>query len=288
MALKRWVPWWAKIGAKILLSRTGIDYTRWQRLGLFVHGAMDRPAYALGVVRAHLARVGWSDCRGRTVLELGPGDSLATALIARALGATRVYLVDAGRFATADLAPYRELQRLLEEEGLDPPDVASSGSLDEMLRRCEAEYFVNGLDGLRRVAAGSVDLLFSQAVLEHVRLCEFDETQREIRRVLAPGGVASHQVDLKDHVGGALNSLRFSHARWEGPLLSQSGFYTNRLRFSEILASMDRAGLVAEVTDAQRWRALPTPKDRMALHFRRMSNDELAIKQFDCIARPRA
>ena len=287
MSVKSLVPWWGKIAAKVVLSRLRVNYGRWRQWGLFVHGQMDRPAYAHGVVMSHLARVGWTSLDGKVVLELGPGDSLATAVIARALGASRTYLVDAGPFATFDPAAYTALQQYLETQGLRPPDVGRCSSRDEMLALCGAEYFTDGLEGLRRVPAQSVDRVFSQAVLEHVRRAEFDDTQREVARVLKTDGIASHQVDLKDHLGGALNSLRISESTWEADWMVASGFYTNRLRFSEVLDSMRRAGLAPETTDVQRFAALPTPRPRLAPHFRAMTDDELLVKQFDCIARRR-
>lgn len=285
MSVKRWLPWWAKITAKLVLSRLGIDYRSWQRWGFFVHGAMDDPAYALQVVRSHLARVGRTDLRDAVVLELGPGDSLATAVIAPALGASSVYLVDAGDFARRETSAYVELQGYLRAQGLQPPEVSRCTSRDEMLARCRARYLTHGLDDLRRVPTGSVDLVFSQAVLEHVRLAEFDDTQREIRRLLRPAGVASHQVDLKDHLGGALNHLRFDDERWEADWMASSGFYTNRLRYSDVLASMRRAGLEPETTEIERWPSLPTAHQRLAARFRAMSDEELRVKQFDCVAR---
>lgn len=285
MNAKRFVPWWLKIAAKVVLSRMRIDYGRWQRLGLFVHGGMNRPEYALQVVMSHLGRVGWTTLGGKTVLELGPGDSLASAVIARALGSQQVYLVDAGDFAAAEPTIYVELQRYLESQGLQPPDLAACSTRDEMLTACRAEYITSGLKGLRRVPSMSVDLVFSQAVLEHIRLAEFDETHREVRRVLRSDGLASHQVDLKDHLGGALNSLRFSAATWEAEWMVSSGFYTNRLRYSQVVAAMTRAGLLPETTDIQRWDALPTARTKLAPPFRSMSDNELRVQQFDCVAR---
>jgi SAM-dependent methyltransferase len=285
MSVRQLVPWWAKITAKLALSRLGIDYRRWQRWGCFVHGAMDQPAYALQVVRSHLARVGRAHLDGAVVLELGPGDSLATALIASALGAAAVYLVDAGDFAKVETAAYVELHSYLQGQGLRPPDVSRCSSRAEMLERCAASYLTDGLGDLRQMPSASVDLVFSQAVLEHVRLAEFDATQREIRRVLRPAGVSSHQVDLKDHLGGALNHLRFDAATWEAGWMASSGFYTNRLRYSEVLASMRAAGLAPEVTAVDRWSSLPTPRRWLAPHFREMSDEELMVKQFDCVAR---
>jgi hypothetical protein len=285
VSVKQLVPWWAKIGAKVVLSRSRLDYGWWQRLGLFVHGQMDRPAYAYQVVRSHLERVGWTDLAGRTIVELGPGDSLATAVIAKALGAERCYLSDAGPFANAEPATYIGLQDFLASQGLHAPDLKSCTSLSDILAACNATYLTNGVQDLASIPGDSVDLVFSQAVLEHVRLADFAETQRQTARMLRRNGVASHQVDLKDHLAGSLNNLRFDQRTWEAEWMAQSGFYTNRLRFSEILAIVREAGLEPEVTDVQRWPRLPIPRRKLAPHFAAMSDQELTVTQFDFIAR---
>jgi len=41
--------------------------------------------------------------------------------------------------------------------------------------------------------------------------------------------------------------MRFSTQAWESPLMAQSGFYTNRLRFSEMLNIFKEAGFRTEV-----------------------------------------
>jgi hypothetical protein len=51
------------------------------------------------------------------------------------------------------------------------------------------------------------------------------------------------------------------------------------------VTSMQKAGLVPTVTDVQRWPVLPTPRPKMATQFRAMSDSELTVHQFDCIAR---
>lgn len=45
MSLRSLVPWYARIGAKLMLSRLPAAYSMWRRLGCFSHGAMDRPDY---------------------------------------------------------------------------------------------------------------------------------------------------------------------------------------------------------------------------------------------------
>lgn len=274
------------MGGKIVLSRLPAGYRVWERLGLFVHGAMDDPGYAWRVVTEHVARAGWSDLRDRVVVELGPGDSLATALIGRALGAREIWLVDAGAFARTDLPPYIRLAGFLRSKGLAVPPVQTFKSTDEMLGACSARYLTNGLTGLAEIPSQHVDLVFSQAVLEHVRLREFPRLLTEMRRLLRPDGVASHQVDLKDHLAASLNHLRFDEQRWESEFMARSGFYTNRLRRATIVELFEAAGFTTRVDGVRRWPSVPLPRAALAPAFRDLPDEELTISQFDIVATP--
>lgn len=103
------IPWWSKIIIKVILSRMPFGYCLWQRLGLFRHGKMDASDYAIGVFNSHIERAGLrGTLLGKTILELGPGDSIATAIIANAYGA-RAILVDTATFVRTDIGVYLEL-----------------------------------------------------------------------------------------------------------------------------------------------------------------------------------
>jgi SAM-dependent methyltransferase len=279
------IPWWAKLGAKLVLSRLPFRYAIWQRLGLFRHGAMDASEYALRVFHGHIERAGLKNqLRGKTVLEVGPGDSIASAIIAAAHGAKSI-LVDTGRFVRADIEPYLQLECALNDSGMPPPPILGCRNINEILDRCNAQYLTNGTGSLRRIKSESVDLVFSQAVLEHVRKRDVPETIRECRRILAPGGVCSHQVDLRDHLGGALNNLRFSESVWESEFFSTSGFYTNRISYSQMLDVFRRACFQVEVVDVRRWAVLPTPRNRLAKEFRDMPEEDLRVSGFAVLLR---
>ena len=47
--LKQYVPWWGKLGSKLVLARVPLTYAIWRRIGLFEHGAMLDGDYARGV-----------------------------------------------------------------------------------------------------------------------------------------------------------------------------------------------------------------------------------------------
>ena len=150
MNLKQHIPWWAKIHLKLVLSRLPVDYRFWQRLELFQHGKMEQPEYAWEVFQSHLQAAGIQfDTEDYCALELGPGDSLFSALNANAYGATSIILADVGRFARRDLLPYHSMAAFLTKRGLDVPDISAASSIEEVLKACNAQYLTTGLKALR-------------------------------------------------------------------------------------------------------------------------------------------
>ncbi len=287
-SLKQHVPWWAKVGLKVALSRVPMPYSLWRKAGLFVHGTMESPSYAHDVFLRHFERTGLRErATPFTCLEVGPGDSLFSALTAKAHGAERTWLVDAGAFARDDLQPYRTMAEWLRSSRLPVPDLAGCMTVADVLDRCNATYLTQGLASMRTVPSASVDWIWSQAVLEHIRAGEFAEFVREMHRVLKPDGVASHRVDLQDHLGGSLNNLRFSDATWDGGLFRNAGFYTNRIRFGEMCRIFEEAGFDAQLVVVDKWPALPVPRGAMAARFQSLPDDDLCVRGFDVLLRKR-
>jgi len=284
--MKRLFPWWAKIIIKIMLSRMPLHYSYFARIGLFRHGRMDSPEYALQVFRKHFDRSEFPKKEGDFVaLELGPGDSFVSAIVANAYGASKCYMVDAGNFAVDDIKVYRRIIENLQSTGIDAGHDGDCASIEELLEQVGGIYLTNGLQSLQSIPDDSVDFIWSQAVLEHVRLEEFDETMYELRRILRPNGAASHRVDLKDHLGGALNNLRFSTRAWESDWLAKSGFYTNRIRYSDMIDRFGRASFDVDVLNLDHWQELPTPREKISKDFLQLSDDELCISGFDVLLR---
>jgi SAM-dependent methyltransferase len=285
-AFSKRLPWWLKMWSKVALSRLPVTYQAWQRIGIFRHGEMDAPDYALRVFDIHVANCGMQGALdGKRVLELGPGDSVATAIIAYSYGA-RAILVDTGRFASNQPVLYKRLAHELNRRGLKPPLLDGADDIEEVVQRCGASYLTGGLHDVKKISDQSVDLIFSQAVLEHVRRHQFDELMRECRRVLVNTGAASHVVDLKDHLGGGANNLRISHQLWESDLLSNSGFYTNRLRCAEMLASMTKAGFVVSRINRQSHDKLPISRHHVHPDIVITSDEDLLIKEIKVLLLP--
>ena len=227
---------------------------------------MDNFGYAVRVFKQHIER-GYSidSLKGKVVLEIGPGDSVATAIIASAYGA-RAVLIDVAPFASKDLSFYYGLSDFLKGIGGSPPDINSCSSVDEILKVCSAEYLTNGLKSISSLNEDSIDFIFSQAVLEHIRKQEFLEFMSQCRRVLKPSGISSHTVDLKDHLGGSLNNLHFSEKLWESELFKLAGFNI-------------------DVISVSRWKSLPTAKSKLSWPFRELTDEQLCISGFNVVCK---
>jgi hypothetical protein len=278
------VPWQVKIAAKIVLARLPVTYHTWEKIGLFKQGGMERPDYALNIFHRHFDAVRFPGKAGEFVaLELGPGDSVCSALIAQTCGASRTYLVDVERCVSSDLSVYRRMESHLRQLGLNPANLDHCRNLDDVAEACAAVYLTEGLASLRRIPSASVDFVWSQAVLPYVRRKEFPAYLRELRRIQRRDGIGSHCIPVKDVLGGNLDDLRFSERVWESPFMSKSRFYTNRLRYLELLQLFRDAGFEPEVVHEVRWKKLPTPRRKMAKEFAALPEEDLQVSEFDVL-----
>ena len=66
----------------------------------------------------------------------------------------------------------------------------------------------------------------------------------------------------------------------------RSGFYSNRLRLSELVDLCRRCGLRAEVDELNSWPALPLPRSALAHPYREMPDNELRVATVRLILHP--
>ena len=285
MNIKTNIPWLFKIIAKIILSELPVNYSFWRLLNIFRHGAMEEPAYAFNIFKKHFKN--YKNKKTNFVaLELGPGDSLFSALTAHAFGSKSFYLIDTRNFAQNDIRYYKRLATYLINKGFNIPDLAGIKNLNDYLSLCNAQYYTSGLNSFQLIEDGSIDFIYSQAVLEHIKKADFLNTMIQLRRVIKPDGACSHTIDLQDHLGGSLNNLRFKESTWESDIISNAGFYTNRIRYNEMLNLFYKAGFKVKVIKVKKWKKLPLPKSKMSKQFKILSSKELCVSGFDVILKP--
>ncbi len=237
------------------------------------------------------ARVG-ARFEGARVLELGAGYTLIPGLLLHAHGAAQYTAVDLYPALTTRSAIYRRARNLFAMN----PFKSDPGETELALRRFDAAADLSGpevrLDSDRvsllhpvdasclPFADGAFDLLLSHAAFEHFR--DPATAAREAARVLAPGGLALHQVDLRDHrdFSRPHESLTMSDEAWERSFQrpDQAHMFTNRLRLGELRRLFQESGCeVLEVDVGMRAPVDPALRQRLAHRFRRMSDEELSV-----------
>lgn len=272
--------------------------------------------------------VGWFEAHagglaGKRVLELGPGHSLAIPALLVTAGVKTYTGVDLFPIARTDPAIYRQLRAdLAAPVGLLPtisPEARAALATARVasLERLDAVVQADGeravFDASRLILRcpvdasrlpfeeASFDVCLSKSSFEHFR--DPDAAARESVRVLAPGGVGFHDIDLGDHRDRSKprDFLRWDAPTWEscfdaavGPLPpgleKRDPFeFTNRRRVSDYVAAFRATG--AEVTVQVLARApLGTPElDSLHPSFRARSSEDLeVIRALFVVRRPPA
>ena len=219
----------------------------------------------------------------RSVLEIGPGDSLGVGLMALLTGSERYIAIDAVRHASpeSNLTVFHELVTLLRNRTpipfdgdcavirpeLDhygfPHDLFSDLSLSLALAPERLEKYKNLLltpekggaiqyfapfGEMSAIEPESIDWIFSQAVLEHVD--SLTETYRDFFRCLKPGCVMTHQVDFQCHETSTEWNGHWSYSKWLWALMrGRRPWFINRLPYSVHLQMQKQIGfeLCAEI-----------------------------------------
>jgi SAM-dependent methyltransferase len=240
---------------------------------------------------------------GAMIVELGPGRAPEVTGAFVLAGADEAIGLDVALQVPADATAagrYRELADALARG--EAPMFSRAVGLDgatmkarlAALTECWPARF-EIYDGVHiPLPTSSVDLVLSNAVLEHVR--QPRELVFEMHRVLKPGGVAVHVIDLRDHLhirdaneveGDWLEALRHSDRAFRAMFFNRST-YINRLRARDWRMVFEMAGF-----EIARWTArtleLPPGFDRTALNERwaDLPEEELRIAGVQLAARAR-
>jgi hypothetical protein len=198
-------------------------------------GGTDSARYCYAVWMRHLVMAhqnGLSTCP-EVVAELGPGDSLGAGLAALLSGASRYCAMDVLEYANTEsnLAILDELVTLFRDRTAIPdekefpvvkPFLGNYGFPHEILdeARMAAALSPERVSKIRKsvvqvgtpesmvayiapwndasaIRSESVDMIFSQAVLEHVN--DLPATYGALHAWLKPNGTVSNQIDFKSH-----------------------------------------------------------------------------------------
>ncbi|OGS04758.1 MAG: hypothetical protein A3G41_02225 [Elusimicrobia bacterium RIFCSPLOWO2_12_FULL_59_9] len=252
--------------------------------------------YCRGVFEGHLKALDAGDpeaaLRDKRVVELGPGDTLATGLLCLAHGARSYVAVD--RFAfRLDTEKNSAMYALL----LDSLQGSPRRRLEALLRREGGRFRLapERIQVLREPAESfqlsePADLLMSQAVLEHVR--DLASVFARMGAACRPGGSMVHVVDLSDHglyPGRPFKFLSFSPGLWTAMHAFRGSPNRERLpRYRQLLAQ-NRFDLTRlDVRAAASTEELREARPRLHPAFGSIPDEDLGVLSFHFAAQKQA
>ena len=247
--------------------------------------------------------------RGATLLEMGTGWYPTFPFCLYLAGAARVYSVDLNRhlkpemtIALADrLAAHVPL--IAKESGRTDAEVdlaqlalveaLRGGALVEQATQGVVAYKAPADAAKTGLPDASVDVVFSNSVLEHVPGFVIEDCFTEARRILKPGGIIFHSVNCGDHYAyvdkaiDQLHYLQFSETQWKK--WNNNFLYQNRLRAVDFTDMAKRAGFLIEIDTSRAKPERLAVIDGMTIdpRFGGYTREQLAITSIDFVGRKR-
>jgi SAM-dependent methyltransferase len=187
--------------------------------------------------------------RSPSILEIGPGTSLAQGVLFVASGARK--------YTGLDLYTYSELYRpygytaaygmlsLVAPASvrLKADEIYSISGDKVVFNPSRIEYLFPRQSYDIRLPDGSVDFVFSHSVFEHIS--DPARTIAAIGKVLRQGGLSAHHFDMRDHTDFSkpLEFLKMDERAWAARHTgNRSHLYTNRKRLSDFVKMFESAG----------------------------------------------
>jgi hypothetical protein len=251
----------------------------------------------------------------KNIVELGPGDSLGIGLAALLSGSDRYYALDVIKFAQTqrnlqifselvtlykthsdipDSTEYPEIRPLLDNYSY-PEKVLPKNDIQKNLNESKIEKIQHALQQLDSpkktdtcidyivpwnsphiIEKESVDLIFSQAVLEHVE--NLDEIYQYMYSWLRPGGIISHQIDFRSHGMTPLWNGHWgeSESGWKEKM-SRQAYTINRHPLSDHLLFLKKAGF-KNVKIIPNFNYTGLKKTELSGQFSRVTDEDLVIE----------
>ncbi|MGH9581477.1 MAG: class I SAM-dependent methyltransferase [Bryobacteraceae bacterium] len=253
------------------------------------------------VLLSHMRDIGVRP-QGLDYLEVGTGWYPTLPVCYFLIGANSCRTYDIRRHLSAKLT-WKMLRRLehhlpaiadgggmsIESVRLKYEELLRCNTLEHLLGRARIEYIAPGDASRTSLPAESIDVVFSNSVLEHVPAESIRKIMKESYRVLKPGGLVIHSANCGDHYAycdrkiTAINYLLYSEKQWR--MWNNPLQYQNRLRPEDFLAVTRDTGFRVILAKHKAQEKLLEALERMkvAPEFVQYSPEQLAATSIDFV-----
>lgn len=257
----------------------------------------------VGIVKSMVKINKHISLEGRTVVEIGTGWEAICSVLLYMMGVKTCHTYDHVSHVRYDLV--KMFVRSIEDKLAELSKITAiplsvlekrlsklkkSSNLDDLFSRANIVYHAPGDASKTDLQEGSVDLVYSYAVLEHVPENVIYDLTMESMRVLKKSGLAYHLIGLHDHYVSfdkkitKVNFLKYPEFLWSF-FVKNNISYHNRLREKQFLDIFNECGAkivwLENKTDPNDINALRNMKIDRSFHG--MSYEELAIYRTELI-----
>jgi hypothetical protein len=230
------------------------------------------------------------------MLEIGTGWYPTSPLLFALAGARACHTYDISRHLDGTMTRRllvhveRHLDAIADAASRDPAEVhalyrrlVDTRGDDELLASAGIVYHAPADATRTTLPDGSIDVVFSNSVLEHVEPTLLPGLLRESRRLIGARGVSLHAVACNDHYAhfdrtiSFVHYLQFDARQWR--LWNNALNYQNRLRAPDFIAAARDAGL--EIVHEER---AVRPGSREALATMRVAPEFASYAAEDLVA----
>jgi SAM-dependent methyltransferase len=241
------------------------------------------------VLAGHMRELG-VPLAGQRYLEIGTGWYPTLPACFQLAGAAEVISFDLERHLNGRLT--ERMWRALEAH-LPAIATASGRGLEDVRatyrQRPPFDYRAPADATTSQLPANSVDVVFSNSVLEHVPRGVIRRMLEEAYRVLRPGGLSIHSVNCADHYAyfdksiTFMNYYQFSEADWQ--FWNNDLQYQNRMRPQDFIELSEQAGLKTVLAKHQPRPDLlaQLPAQPLAPEFQKYPPEQLACTSVDFV-----
>jgi len=260
-----------------------------------------------------------------TIAELGPGDSIGTGLAGLLSGSKKFYALDVVEHTDIkkNISVFDQLVTLFTNHSTlpddnefprvfprltsynFPSDIFPDNHLENFLDKSRIQSLRNELVDIKKqknlirymcpwnnskiIESNSVDVVFSQAVLEHVE--DIQHTYNSMYRWVKKGGCISNQIDFESHaLSDEWNGhWSFSDLTWK-LMKGNRPYLINREPLSKHLKAVQDAGF--EIVSVIPVKTFPSDvytgtigRDKLAQKFKNMSEEDFTTTSAHILAR---